>query len=158
MSDTEQGWAAHPDAVEPSWPPVGDGPDSEEPSAPVVGVGALCRLVRQRSDDQSSQAFSVGEFVLLEDGRRVVLHQDRGFTLREASGSDVRVGLTVQMLESTVLNVVLPDDEDSEDEHPWAWLAELAHGHGLPVSAGELGSLRYDVVLADEVRHWLGHP
>jgi len=39
-----------------------------------------------------------------------------------------------------VLNVVLPDDDECEDEHPWSWLAELARRHGIDVTADELKS------------------
>jgi hypothetical protein len=54
-----------------------------------------------------------------------------------------------------VLNVVLPDDDESAEEHPWSWLAELARARGLKVTADDLRGLRYDVILAEKVTQWL---
>ena len=39
----------------------------------VVGLGAICDLLPLRADP-SSQDFKVSEFVDLEDGRQVILH------------------------------------------------------------------------------------
>jgi hypothetical protein len=49
------------------------------------------------------------------------------------------------------LNVVLPDDDDSEEDHPWEWLAELARERGLSVAAEHLRNLPYRVELTDRV-------
>jgi len=57
-----------------------------------------------------------------------------------------------------VLNVVLPDDDECGDEHPWSWLAELARKHGIDVTADELKELQYEVVLTDRVTRWLVTP
>ena len=75
MSDVEGGWRAHPDAadVHRKFLPV-------EP-ARVVGIGAICDVLPRRLGEARSQSYSVSEFVTLEDGRRVILHEDRGFTI-----------------------------------------------------------------------------
>jgi len=126
----------------------------------VVGVGAICDLGQQRPTDARSQNFSVSEFVTLEDGRRVILHEDRGFTIGLGStGTSDLGGLreheTLESLTRDVLNTVLPDDDQPAEDHPWMWLADLARARGLTVSADDLRKLRYDVILTDKVRRWL---
>jgi hypothetical protein len=63
--------------------------------------------------------------------------------------------VTLESLTRDVLNVVLPDDESGE-EHPWEWLAELAQARGLEVTANDLRRLPYEVVFTEEVRSRLG--
>jgi hypothetical protein len=128
----------------------------------VVGIGALCDLRAQRADQPHSRSFSVAEFVRLEDGRCVTLHEDRGFTMElkstsgdvdldEFRGQEALAGLT-----RDVLTVVLPDDDASGEDHPWAWLAELARSRGLDVAEDDLRGYVYEVHFTDEVRRWLG--
>ncbi|PWU52769.1 hypothetical protein DLJ47_17895 [Micromonospora sp. S4605] len=150
----EGGWRAHPDAVDDrtDLPPV-------EPGR-VVGLGAICDLRPQRPGETDSQSFSVSEFVTLEDGRRVTLHQDRGFTIGWNSTGDPRTGAapageTRDSITQNVLNVVLPDDEDDTEDHPWSWLADLARARGLNVTEQDLRGLPYEVVLTDKVTQWL---
>jgi len=126
----------------------------------VVGLGAVCDLGQQRSDGTTDQSFSVSEFATLEDGRRVLLHEDRGFTLgwRSSAGSgtgDVQKYESLESLTREVLNVVLPDDDECAEDHPWSWLAELARARGLNVTAEDLRGLPYEVIFAEKVRRWL---
>lgn len=148
------GWSAHPDAGgdHPTLPPVKPGR--------VVGIGAICDLGPQRVDDAPSQSFSVSEFVRLDDGRRVILHSDRGFTIGwtsapESGSESLRRHETPDSITHDVLNTVLPDDDDSGEDHPWPWLAELARARGLNATAADLRSLTYEVVLTDNVTRWL---
>lgn len=149
------GWQPHPDATDVRagrLPPVQPGR--------VVGLGAICDLGPQRSGEARDQSFSVSEFVALEDGRRVTLHEDRGFTvgLRSTGNSDpgdLREHETLESLTRDVLNVVLPDDEEPAEGHPYSWLADLARARGLKVTADELRSLPYEVTFTDTVRRWL---
>ncbi|MEV5691875.1 hypothetical protein [Micromonospora globbae] len=148
------GWRAHPDAVDDRThlPPV-------EPGR-VVGLGAICDLRPQRPHETDSQSFSVSEFVTLEDGRRVTLHNDRGFTIGWNSPGHPRAGAapageTRDSITQNVLNTVLPDDENDTEEHPWSWLADLARARGLNVTAQDLRGLPYEVVLTDKVTEWL---
>lgn len=145
-------WAPHPDGGEPppALPPV--------PPGRVVGIGAVCDLGPVRPDPAYS--FSVAEFVDLDDGRREWLHQERGFTMSwrisAPSGElDGHTRPTVECLTQDVLTVVLPDDDDPEEEHPWAWLADLAQRRGLAVTADDLRVLPYEVVFTDAVMRWL---
>ena len=154
MSGVEGGWHAHPDAIDDhaDFLPVKPGR--------VVGLGAICDLGPQRFDEARSQSFSVSEFVTLEDGRRVILHEDRGFTIGwrssgESGSGDIRRHETLESMTRDVLNVVLPDDDEPAEDHPWSWLAELARARGLNVTAEDLRGLPYEVILADKVRRWL---
>jgi hypothetical protein len=130
----------------------------------VVGIGAVCDLARQLVPDARSQSFSVSEFVTLDDGRRVILHDDRGFTIGLGGGSeryeDLRTGETRESIIHNVLLVVLPDDDETAqgEDHPWSWLAELARARGLNVTAEDLRGLPYEVVLTDELTRWLEQP
>lgn len=154
MGGAEGSWHAHPDAVDPpaKLPPAGPGR--------LISVGAICDLRPQRLDDSRSMSFSVSEFVALADGQRVILHEERGFTigLRSTSGTDpgdIRDHETPDSIIRNVLNVVLPDDDEPAEDHPWSWLAELARARGLDVTAEDLRGLPYGVILTDRVTRWL---
>jgi hypothetical protein len=153
VSGETPGWRVHPNAeVRAKLPPVKPGR--------VVGLGAICDLGAQRPDDARDQSFSVSEFVAVEDGRRVILHEDRGFTvgLRSTGRSnpgDLREHETLKSLTQSVLNTVLPDDDVPAEDHPYSWLANLAQARGLDVSADDLRSLPYEVTFTDKVRRWL---
>lgn len=154
MSGAGSGWQAYPGAVDDQvdLPPVRAGR--------VVGVGAICDLRPQQAETADTQSFSVGEFVMLDDGRRVLLHQDRGFTLGRRSAGDARRGADPvdearENVTRSVLTVVLPDDDETVEEHPWSWLADLARSRGLDVAPDDLRALPYEVVLTDDVTRWL---
>ena len=99
----------------------------------------------------------VHEFADLADGRRLTLHEERGFSgwtiaTRGPAPSDQWRGLTLEKLERDVRTTVLPDDDDTQDEHPWEWLAGLLHVHGVEATAEELRLLPYDVVFSERLR------
>jgi len=149
---SEGSWQPHPDASDPVRRRAGVAPGG------VVSLGAVCEL--GRGGPGGDQSFAVAEFAALDDGRRVTLHEDRGFTLgiRSSGGSDagdLREHLTLDDLTRDVLNVVLPDDDESGEEHPWSWLAGLAQARGLHVTADDLRGLPYEVILTDNVLRWL---
>lgn len=148
MTSSATGWQAHPDGGSPAeLPPV-------EPGR-VVGIGASCDLEPPRPDSPRSQSFSVSEFVTLADGRRVILHAERGFTGRLSSPGDLRDYLTPESITADVLNVVLPDDDEPTEDHPWEWLAGLAQARGLTVTVDDLRGLPYEVILTDKLKRWL---
>jgi hypothetical protein len=91
-------------------------------------------------------SFDVHEFAELTDGRRLTLHEERGFT---TSGQWRH--LTLENLERDVRTTLLPDDDDTQDEHPWEWLAELLRVHGIEATAEELRLLPYDVVFSERL-------
>jgi hypothetical protein len=151
------GWQPYPGA------PSGEAAFQLPPVEPgrVAGLGAICDLSPPGADPRS-QSFKVSEFVTLEDGRRVLLHDGgRGVTaggVRTTGGwraPDVRWGLTLEDLARDVLTVVLPDDEDDTEPHPWSWLSDLARSRGLDVTADDLRALPYAVVFTDELQRWL---
>ena len=153
MSDRKIGWAPHPDA-KPRTPLPRVKPGR------VVGLGAICDLGPRQPDDARDKSFSVSEFATLEDGRRVILHEDRGFTIGlrstvKSDPGDLRDHETLESLTRDVLSVVLPDDDVPTEDHPYALLADLARARGLNVTADDLRGLPYDVVFTDEVRRWL---
>lgn len=154
MSGLERGWRPYPGATN-----VGVGRLPPVKPGRVVGLGAICDLGPQRSDGSGDQSFSVSEFVTLEDGRRVILHRDRGFTLGwrssgESGSGDIREHETLESLTRDVLNVVLPDDDDCAEDHPWSWLADLARARGLIVTVEDLRGLPYEVIFTEMVRRW----
>jgi hypothetical protein len=93
-------------------------------------------------------SFSVAEFVELSDGRRIILHNERGF-----SGTMHWADLTRAELESAVRTSVLPDDDDEAavEEHPWEWLAQLAAARGVDVSADDLRKVPHVIEFSDRV-------
>ena len=139
----------------------------------VVRLGAWCDFVtedeyRQRlvrdgwpadevenlvEDFKRGVSFVVHEFAELADGRRLTLHEERGFTTsRGPAPSDMWWYLTLEHLERDVRTTVLPDDDDTQDEHPWEWLAGLIRAHGVEATAEELRLLPYDVVFSERLR------
>ncbi|MBI2708180.1 MAG: hypothetical protein HYX34_00550 [Actinobacteria bacterium] len=90
----------------------------------------------------------------------MILHDDRGFTIGwrstgESRSGDVRELETLEGLTRDVLNVVLPDEDECADDHPWAWLADLARARGLDVTAEDLRRVPYEVVFTENVHRWL---
>jgi hypothetical protein len=133
----------------------------------VTGLGAWCdfvtedeyrqRLVRDGWPAEEIEhlveefnlgvSFDVHEFAELTDGRRLTLHEERGFT---TSGQWRH--LTLENLERDVRTTVLPDDDDTQDEHPWEWLAGLLHARGVHATAEELRLLPYGVEFSERLR------
>jgi hypothetical protein len=146
---SEGGWQPHPDASDPA--------PRRAPVKPgrIVSLGAVCDLGPGGSG--GDQSFAVAEFATLDDGRRVTLHQERGFTIgiRPSGREHLREHVTPDDLIRDVLNVVLPDDDAGGEDHPWSWLAGLAQARGLQVTADDLRGLPYEVILTDNVRRWL---
>ncbi|SBV26462.1 hypothetical protein GA0070620_1951 [Micromonospora krabiensis] len=122
-----------------------------------------CQLRSPRGvpDDASTRSFTVSELAILEDGRRVLLHAERGFTVTARStgvpGGVIPLVETRESITQHVLNAVLPADEEyaREEAHPWSWLAELARARGLDATAEDLRGLPYQVVFTDTVTRWL---
>jgi len=154
MIEDEGGWGLYPGARQGEAGPL----PQVEPGR-VVGLGALCDLGPERPDPRE-RSFPVSEFVTLEDGRRVTLHEDRGFTTAVRSTGpidpgDLRQHSSLESLTEAVLTTVLPDDDNDPDAHPWTWLAELAGARGLEVTAADLRGLPYEVLFTEQVRRWL---
>jgi hypothetical protein len=79
-----------------------------------------------------------------------MLHNERGYSGRSSSG-DIWAHETVETITRDVLTTVLPDEDDTDDEDPWEWLAELAQKQGIDVTADVLRQVPYEVVLSERV-------
>ncbi len=151
------GWSPYPGAPEPRRRALGPVPDGV-----VVGIGAICDLRPPAPEQPTARRFSVSEFVRLEDGRCVLLHEERGGTSSAPMGPGAPAGDeeyrdSAESLTQFVLTVVLPDsDEEARiDAHPWTWLAGLAQARGLSVTAEQLRVLDYEVVFSDKLKRWM---
>jgi hypothetical protein len=103
----------------------------------------------------------------LEDGSRVLLLDDRGWTesLRGAGANgidDLWAHTTERHIAETARVVVGPDEpyggrsqDDMETDH-WDALAGNLRAHGVVAVASELRQLPHDVVLSDRLRARLG--
>ena len=133
----------------------------------VVGLGAKCDLVPSENSTASpgGLSFLVSEFADLADGRRLTLHAERGWTQwpRRAVPQgeplpddwneplDPWLFTTRESVVQDTLNVVLPDDDDDPDDHPYEWLVGLLAQQGVSVSSDELRALRYTVELSSQL-------
>jgi hypothetical protein len=108
-----------------------------------------------RNEDPRQFSFEVGEFALLDDGDRLMLHWERGFS-GTTNADDIWARSTVESITLDVLTVVLPDDaEITGEDHSWEWLAELLAARGIDLAAECLSSLPYKLVLAENVHQRL---
>ena len=121
-------------------------------------------------DDADARRVSVSarHEAVLEDGSRVLLLDDRGWTqtLHGAgtTGIDDLWVLTPEHdIAETARVVVGPDEpfggrsqDDMETDH-WNALAETLGAHGIVADGSELRQLPHDVVLSDRLLARLGH-
>jgi hypothetical protein len=113
----------------------------------VVGLGAWSELAHR---DQRGMDINVHEFAVLDDGRRLTLHQDRGF-------STSATHMTAEHAERSVLTTVLPDDaEVTGEDHPWEWLASLIGDHGVAVTREQLKTVPYVLEFGPRLSALLG--
>ena len=115
----------------------------------VIRLGALCDL-NMKWTHERQVSFDVSEFAVLDNGERVILHSERGFSGSSSTG-DPWDHVTVHSIERDVLTTVLPDDDDTDDDHPWEWLIGLLLAHGVEETRAELREVPYEVVLTDRV-------
>jgi hypothetical protein len=100
----------------------------------VVGLGAWSELARS---SEHGMDIDVHEFAVLDDGRRLTLHHDRGFSTSAAH-------MTADQAERSVVTTVLPDDAEATGEaHPWGWLASLIRDQGVAVTPDQLRHVPY---------------
>lgn len=121
----------------------------------LIRIGAIADLDPTGNGDPRRLRIAVSEFVDTQDGRRVVLHAERGYTATIRPDGDIWTHATAETITRDVLSTVLPDDDPVTEEHPYEWLAGLARERGLPVTADELRALPYVVELSDRVRERL---
>lgn len=139
-------------------------------------VARLVTLVDLREDDLGGQmSFSAHHEAVLEDGRHLLLLDDRGWSsslVRTTGDSDSARDVpdfwattSREEIEETTRFVVGPDEPfggrsqaDMERDH-WADLAGTLRQQGVAADAEELKGLPHDVVLSERVLALLGgHP
>ena len=91
----------------------------------VIGLGTMCGPWEQRDAASREHSFSVSEFALTDDGRRVTLHEERGWSGRLSTDDDIWSYTTEDEVKETTFTVVRFAD-DGPDNHPWEWLVELS--------------------------------
>lgn len=128
---------------------------------------AVARLVTLADvDDDLADArrmsVSVRHEAVLEDGRRLLLLDDRGWSpsLSGNSGdgvADIWSWTSVKDIEDTARMVVGPDEpfdgrshEDMQTDH-WASMVDRLRQQGVVVDARELNQLPHDVVLSERI-------
>jgi hypothetical protein len=138
--------------------------------ARVTRLLTLVDLVERGIGGQVS--FSARHEAELEDGRRLLLLDDRGWTsslLRPAEPpasardvSDFWAATSVEEIEETSRWVVGADEpfdgrsqEDMERDH-WAYLADILRQQNIVVEADELKSLPHDVVVSERLLALVG--
>jgi hypothetical protein len=62
-----------------------------------------------------------------------------------------RTGVDRQDMVETALAVVLPDDDDDPDDHPYEWLCELLAAQGVRASVEDLRDVPYVVELSERL-------
>jgi hypothetical protein len=126
----------------------------------VVGLGAWCEFVPEDESTASPGAvsFAIAESATLDDGRRVTLHAgERGFSSwgpPSHSGHPLR-HMSAEAIRAGVLTTVLPDDDDTTDQHPYEWFAALLQQRAITVSADDLRSVPYEVRLSEGLQQLL---
>ena len=115
------------------------------------------------TDQPRTISISCRHEAVLDDGSRVLLLDDRGWTagLRGAGARDIDDAWAVTTeaeIAATARVVVGPDEAygertqaDMDDGH-WRTLAETLRGHGVAADAGALRRLPHDVVLGERLR------
>jgi len=98
----------------------------------------------------------VQEFAVLADGRRLLLGDELGFggssyVARRPAPPDPWLFVTLESLETDVYMTVLPDDDETEDEHAWEWLAERLRAQGVNADAEQLKRVPYEVVFSQRL-------
>jgi hypothetical protein len=135
----------------------------------MAAVERLVTLVDLNYDMvyESQTSFSARHEAVLDDGRRVLLLDDRGWSssvLRTTGDRDSApeapdfwAVTSAEEIEDTSRFVVGPDEpfggrsqEDMERDH-WVYLAGILRQQGVAVNANALKGLPHEVVLSDRV-------
>ena len=132
---------------------------SRSDSKPGSGWAPADENALEQAHFERRLSFRVQEFADLADGRRITLHDERGYSTSSVlpSGpSDPWRFQTLESIEFDVRTTVLPDDDKGE-EHPWEWLVELLHAQGVDASIDELKRVPYRVELSERLLAKLQH-
>jgi hypothetical protein len=121
----------------------------------------------RESADPRELSVAARHEAVLDDGRRVILLDDRGWT-EGLRGPGEEAGIWEVVAERDIAEtarvVVGPDEpfggrtqRDMEESH-WRWLAGKLRAEGVDVEAAELRRLPHEVVFGDGLRARLGGP
>jgi hypothetical protein len=126
----------------------------------VVALGAWCDLVPQNQSRNSpgSVSFLVCEFAVLANDAKVTL-RNRGFAVSgpvPPTDMDPLAGMTVEEIESHARTAMMPDEVDSEDEHPYEFIQDLLRSRGIEASASSLRLVPYTFELSPRLRRIAG--
>jgi hypothetical protein len=100
-------------------------------------ITSECKLIKHTDREVS---ISILEVLEMDDLPRVVLESDRGFSSKAFPTGPHSV--EAADLDSGVLTALLPDDaEESGEQREWEWLADIANGRAISVTAAELRAL-----------------
>ena len=125
---------------------------------PAVGAdtGPAPLMSGNRVDAPAGMSFSALHLAVLRDGRRVVLLNDRGWSV--SGPPDTWQGASAAGIEGDARAVVGPDEPfgshsqaDMASDH-WAHLAGILRNHGIQIEPGELSRLHHDVELSERLR------
>lgn len=128
-------------------------------------VGAVTRLVTfvdvDGATDPRQISVSARHEAVLEDGRHVLLLDDRGWS--ESGPPNIWAMTSVEDIVRTTRTVVGPDEsfgkrshEDMEADH-WAQLTGVLWQQGIVECAPDLKRLPHDVVLSERLLALVGH-
>ncbi len=129
----------------------------------MVAVTRLVTFVDADDDvaDDRQMSVSARHEALLSNGRRVLLLDDRGWSV--SGPPNIWVRTSVEDMEDTARMVVGPDEpfnehsyEDMAADH-WAELTEALRQQGVVVDALELKRVRHDVVLSERLLARIGN-
>lgn len=119
----------------------------------VVGRLARCELVKPARPGMVD--VGLVEFAVLDDGRRLAVRDDRGFSY---GGGD---RLERDDLENGVMNALLPDEpvfpgQVIEVDQEWQWVVDVLAGHGITETAAHYASLPVEIEFSPEILARLG--
>lgn len=141
-------------------PEVRDAPIIDGP-APEGFVPAAAPLTRGEPENNPHEmSFAALLVAVLDDGRRLTLLDDRGWS--EWGPGDLWQRTTAEEIAETARTVVGPDEAyedhsaaDMAAEH-WASLADELRRHTVTITGPDLSRLPHDVELTERVRARLG--
>lgn len=146
------------DRVDP--PEVRDAPVIDGPAPAGWTPAALPGIHREPEDESDRMSLTALHHAVLDDGRRITLLDDRGWSV--SGPPDLWQRTTAHDIADDARMVVGPDEPHGDRTHAdmaadhWAGLAEILREHGAIVSGADLSRLPHEVELSQRLRERLG--